>query len=120
MTLPELRPENPPTLELSRADFEKMIDPLLGKSLNYVDAALKQAEQKGGLRREDITRSSSSAVEQDSARQGEAPRILRQGRQFRAGDCDPDAVVARGAALLALKFQPSPARSTSAGRPPAG
>ena len=110
MTLPELRPENPPTLELTRADFEKMIDPLLGKSLNYVDAALKQAEQKGGLRREDINAillvGGSSKMPRVKAKLLE---YFGKDDSFVRADCDPDAVVARGAALLALKFQPSPA-----------
>src|SRR5262249_42847814 len=54
MHLPELRPENPPILELARSDFERMVEPLLNKSLNFVDQALNMAEQKGGLKRDQV------------------------------------------------------------------
>lgn len=109
MVLAELRPENPPTLELTRDAFEKMIQPLLGKSLNYVDAALKQAESKGGLRRDDISAillvGGSSKIPRVKAKLLE---YFGKDDSFVRADCDPDAVVARGAALLALRFQPSP------------
>ena len=109
MVLAELRPENPPTLELTRDAFEKMIEPLLGKSLNYVDAALKQAESKGGLRRDDISAillvGGSSKIPRVKAKLLE---YFGKDDSFVRADCDPDAVVARGAALLALRFQPSP------------
>ena len=109
MTLSELRPENPPILELTRIEFEKMIDPLLAKSISYIDLALKTAGEKGGLRREDINAillvGGSSKIPRVKARLLD---YFGKEDSFVRADCDPDAVVARGAALLALKFQPSP------------
>lgn len=109
MTLTELRPENPPTLELTRAEFEKMIDPLLSKSINNVDVALKSAAEKGGVRREDISAillvGGSSKIPRVKARLLD---YFGKDESFVRADCDPDAVVARGAAIMAVKFQPSP------------
>ena len=109
LVLPELRPENPPVLEVTRADFERLIGPLLDRTLEHVETALTQAEQGGGLRRDQIDAvllvGGSSKIPCVRARLLD---YFQKGEDFVRADCDPDLVVARGAALAALRFSPSP------------
>ena len=110
MSLLELRPENPPILDLSRDKFEKLIDPLLNKSLSYVDTAIKLAQEKKGLSREDIDAillvGGSSKIPKVRTKLLD---YFQKDEDFLRANLDPDAVVARGAAMLALRFAPSPA-----------
>lgn len=108
MPLLELRPQNPPVLELTREKFEDLIDALLNKSLSYVDTAIQRAEEKG-VRREDVN---AILLVGGSSR---IPKVktklldyFQKDETFVKVNLDPDAVVARGAAMLALKFAPSP------------
>ena len=86
-----------------------MIEPLLNKSLSYVDQALNMAEQKGGLKRDQIDAillvGGSSKIPRVKAKLLD---YFQKEESFVRDDCDPDAVVARGAALVAPRFQPSP------------
>ncbi|HEY7544278.1 MAG TPA: Hsp70 family protein, partial [Blastocatellia bacterium] len=109
MPLLELKPDSPPVLELTREKFEELIDPLLGKSLSYVDTAIKMAEEKRGVRREDIDAillvGGSSRIPKVKTRLLD---YFQKDESFVRANLDPDAVVARGAAMLALRFMPSP------------
>jgi molecular chaperone DnaK (HSP70) len=109
-TLPlgELRPHNPPTLVLTRPTFEGLIENYLKKSLACVEKSLEYAGEKG-VKREQIDAillvGGSSKI----------PRVrtkllehFRKDESFIRTDLDPDAVVARGAAVLASRIQPNP------------
>jgi molecular chaperone DnaK (HSP70) len=108
MALLELRPTKPPAVTLTRPEFERRIEPLLNKSFTFVEAAINQAAKKG-VKREQINAillvGGSSNI----------PRVrsmlldyFGKGEDFVRGDLNPDAVVARGAALVAYKYPPSP------------
>ncbi len=108
LDLAELYPQNPPRLDLKRDIFVQMIEPLLNKSLNCVDYAVKLAEAQKGVRREDITAillvGGSSKIPQVRARLLE---YFQKDANFLRANLNPDAVVARGAAVMATRFQPS-------------
>jgi molecular chaperone DnaK (HSP70) len=108
LNLAELWPEKSPILELSRDAFEQMIDADLDKSLSYVDRAINQAEAQRGVRREDIDAillvGGSSKIPQVKAKLLD---YFKKDESFVRADLDPDAVVARGAAMMALRFAPS-------------
>jgi molecular chaperone DnaK (HSP70) len=108
MSLLSLRPQSPPRLVLSRAKFEELIEPLLNKSLTFVARAITQAAEKG-YKQDDIDAillvGGSSKI----------PRVksllldyFHKDESFLRVDLDPDAVVARGAAIMAQRFVPSP------------
>ena len=109
MTLMELRPHDPPTVAMTRMEFEGLIDHLLDKSLNYVDIALRAAQEKKGIRRDDITAillvGGSSKIPRVKAKLLD---YFNKDEEFVRSDLDADAVVARGAAMLALQFAPTP------------
>jgi molecular chaperone DnaK (HSP70) len=97
-------------LELTRETFTELIDKrYLLPSLNKVDDAVQFAEQAKGLRREEIDGillvGGSSKIPRVRERLldyfGKDPDFVR-------ADLNPDTVVARGAAALAHRFQPSP------------
>ena len=48
MNLIDVWPQQPPSLELTRHKFEKLIAPLLNNLLTYVDAISKRQKQSGG------------------------------------------------------------------------
>lgn len=109
MTLPELRPAQPPTLRLDRKTYEGLIEADLKKSLSYVDSALEFAESEKGVRRTDID--AILLVGGSSKMPCVKARLLdyfKQEPSFVRANLDPDAVVARGAAILAKRFQASP------------
>jgi molecular chaperone DnaK (HSP70) len=117
MTFLDVWPEAP-SLELSREEFVRLIDPLLNKSLSCVDAALNQAKSKRGLERDDVDAillvGGSSKI----------PRVkemlleyFQQDESFVSSGLNPDEVVARGAAMVALKFVPSEGEFNIAKRP---
>jgi len=109
MTLPEVRPEKPPTLELSQAEFVRMIDPLLQKSINFVDEAINKAERDQKIGRDRIDAillvGGSSKIPRVKERLLD---YFQKDEKFVRNDCDADAVVARGAATVALQFDPTP------------
>ncbi|MET7688622.1 Hsp70 family protein [Streptomyces sp. NPDC005483] len=102
--------EGIPTLELDRATFEREIQPILQRSLHQVDEALRFARQKKGVQPEDVH---AVLLVGGSTR---IPRVRQmlldhfdQDEGFVRGDANPDTLVARGAALVANRFEPSPA-----------
>jgi molecular chaperone DnaK (HSP70) len=109
LSLLELRPQKPPIVVLTRDTFQSLIEPLLNKSLTFVEQALNDAKGK--------------AVERDQfdaillvGGSSKIPRVkqklleyFRRDESFVRNDLDPDAVVARGAAIMAQRFAASPA-----------
>ena len=108
MALPELRPENPPTLKLDRATFQNLIDADLGKSLNYVDIALGIARKEKDLK-DDVD--AILLVGGSSKIPYVKERLLdhfKRGDDFVRANLNPDTVVARGAAIVAKRYDPTP------------
>ena len=108
IVLTELRPESPPSLEFTRETFVSLIDDLLGKSLSYVDEALKRAEKKGTTRDHVdaiLLVGGSSRIPRVKERLLE---FFERDEDFVKSDLDPDAVVARGAGRVARKYRPTP------------
>jgi molecular chaperone DnaK (HSP70) len=96
-------------LRLARQQFEQMIDPLLQRSLTSVVQAMGFAAEKG-VNRETID---AILLVGGSTKIPHVKSVLldhfRKGDEFVRDDGNPDLLVARGAALIAQKFQPSPA-----------
>jgi ABC-type Fe3+/spermidine/putrescine transport system ATPase subunit len=97
------------SLELTRATFIEKIDPLLTKSLSAVNEALEAAKEKG-VQREQIDAillvGGSSKIPRVKERLLE---FFQKDEKFVQADVNPDTVVARGAAIMAYRFQASPA-----------
>ena len=108
LNLGELNPQNPPMLKITRELFEGLILGLLNKSLSYVDMAITKASERG-VTREDID---AILLVGGSSKMPRIRQLLleyfQKGEDFVRGDANPDAVVARGAALLAHQFKQSP------------
>lgn len=102
------RLSGPASLELTREKFEELIERYLTDSIRFVDIAIQAAEKKG-VRREDIDAillvGGSSKIPKVRA---ELLDYFQKDENFVRADLNPDAVVARGAAKLALKFGPNP------------
>ena len=107
---------NVQNLELTRETFEDIIDPvdpnrksLLRKSLSYVDIAIKNAEMKKGVTRDHID---AILLVGGSSKIPKVKNMLldyfQKDESFVRSDVNPDAVVARGAAIMAYRFKPSP------------
>ncbi|GGY00882.1 hypothetical protein GCM10010358_63530 [Streptomyces minutiscleroticus] len=98
-----------PGLELDRATFERLIQPILDRSLRQVDEALRFAETAKGVVREDVN---AVLLVGGSTRIPQVKRMLLdhfdQDEGFVRGDANPDTLVARGAAIVANRFEPSP------------
>ncbi|MCX4820097.1 Hsp70 family protein [Streptomyces sp. NBC_01142] len=107
-----------PPLELDRATLEALIQPILARSLREVGEALRLAEAKG-VRREDIN---AVLLVGGSTRIPQVKQMLLdhfdQDEGFVRGDANPDTLVARGAAIMAYRFEPSPVFDLESG--PAG
>ena len=105
----DLHLQTPPILPLSREKFEELIGGHLRRSLNYVDEAIKKAGESKSVRREDI---SAIILVGGSSKIPRVKSLLldyfQQGADFVKADADPDQIVARGAAIEAFKYQPSP------------
>jgi molecular chaperone DnaK (HSP70) len=95
-------------LTLDRATFEGLIGELLKRSLNSVALAIQYAEERGVAK---------SAIDQvllvgGSTRVPKVRQLLldyfNRDEAFVRADGNPDLLVARGAALVANNFQPSP------------
>jgi molecular chaperone DnaK (HSP70) len=100
-------PDGPPTLKLTRKEFLGLIEDLLARSVDYVNTALGYAREKG-VQSEEI-----SAVLLVGG-SSKIPRVrellmehFRKDEEFVRNDADPDLVVARGAAIMARRFEPS-------------
>jgi molecular chaperone DnaK (HSP70) len=119
MSFLDVWPERPPTVEITRQQFESLIEQLLSKSLNYVDTAIQAAEKKG-IRREDVN---AILLVGGSSKIPRVKQLLLeyfgQDESFVRADLDPDAVVARGAAIMAQRFAPTPGDFNIAKRPDA-
>jgi molecular chaperone DnaK (HSP70) len=108
LVLPGLRAQEPPVLTLTRERFEELIDRDLTRTLDSVEDALEQARAKGvepdGL--------DAVLLVGGSTKIPKVKRMLaeyfRRGDDFVKLDLDPAAVVARGAAIMAGRFPPSP------------
>jgi actin-like ATPase involved in cell morphogenesis/tetratricopeptide (TPR) repeat protein len=108
LELPELKLRDLPSLVLTRATMLELIEPRLTRSLARVDEALDKAALMGVMR-DDLD---AVLLVGGSSR---IPRVrtllvdhFGRGDSFVPVDADPAAVVARGAALLAHRFVPSP------------
>ncbi|MCI3272841.1 Hsp70 family protein [Streptomyces cylindrosporus] len=99
-----------PALELDRDGFERLIQPILDRSLHQVDEALKFARTAKGVQREDIN---AVLLVGGSTRIPRVKQILLdyfdQDEGFVRGDANPDTLVARGAAIVANRFEPTEA-----------
>ncbi|WP_051179219.1 Hsp70 family protein [Nocardia concava] len=93
---------------LTRADFESAIRPFLDRTLRQVDESLVLAEQAKGLGRNEID---AILLVGGSTRIPCVRQMLldhfEQEEAFVRGDANPDTLVARGAAILAYRFEPS-------------
>jgi len=109
LNLARLWPDNPPLLELTRETFVSLIDALLTKSLTFVEVALNAAKRDKGVERDQVD--AILLVGGSSKIPRVRQRLLdyfQKGAEFIRSDVDPDAVVARGAAILANRFEPFP------------
>lgn len=106
-------------LELDRPTFEKLIEELLQRSLNSVATAIQYAEERGVAR---------AAIDNvllvgGSTRVPKVRQLLfdyfNRDESFVKADGNPDLLVARGAALVASGFEPSPPPFDIKRRPPA-
>lgn len=108
INLAELFPQQPPVLELERKTFEGLIESLLKRSILHVDVALESAAKKG-VQRDDVDAillvggSSKIPVIKDQLLD-----YFGKDDSFVRSELNPDEVVARGAAILANRFKPSP------------
>ena len=98
-----------PKLQLDRGTFEAEIQPILTRSLVEVDKALELAKS-GGVQRADI---SAVLLVGGSTRIPQVRRMLLdhfdRDDSFVRGDANPDTMVARGAAIIANRWEPTPA-----------
>lgn len=101
-------PNDPLTLELTSDVFESLISRRIDESLRRVDEALVDAAKKG-IQRDQID--AVLLVGGSSKIPCVERRILEhfgRGGDFIRKDANPDEVVARGAAVLALRYAPTP------------
>jgi molecular chaperone DnaK (HSP70) len=108
IALGDIFPQNPVKLNITRDEFLKLIEPHLKDSLECVKEAIVIAEEK------DVSAEDISAV----LLVGGSTRIPRikellldhfdKDEEFVRSDANPDAIVARGAAIMAYSFAPSP------------
>jgi len=98
----------PPALKLSRKVFEGLIEEYLRDSLEWVDLALAQALEDEGLGRDDIDAilmvGGSSKIPLVKAK---LLSYFERDEEFIRDDLNPAEVVARGAASLATRYQPT-------------
>ncbi len=98
----------PPALKLTRKVFESLIEGYLKDSLECVDGALAQAQEDQGLGRDDIDAilmvGGSSRIPLVKAK---LLSYFERDEEFIRDDLNPDEVVARGAASLATRYQPT-------------
>ncbi|MFD7168299.1 Hsp70 family protein [Streptomyces violascens] len=96
-------------LELDRVGFEALIQPILDRSLRQVDEALNFARTAKGVERDHIN---AVLLVGGSTRIPRVKQMLLdyfdQDEGFVRGDANPDTLVARGAAIVANRFEPSP------------
>jgi len=109
ISLIELDAQKAPTVKLTREKMEELVTALLKKSLVYVESAMNKAEQAQGIKREDVH---AILLVGGSTKMPLVRRMLLdyfgKGDDFVRSDVNPDEAVARGAAILANRFAPSP------------
>jgi|GEM_PF-772205 molecular chaperone DnaK (HSP70) len=92
-------------IKITKSDFERLIDHLLHKSLNKVDEAIQVAN----MSKDDID---FILLVGGSTKIPKVKRLLLEyfgkGDDFVSADADPDTAVARGAAIMAKKFEATP------------
>ncbi|MEU0386116.1 Hsp70 family protein [Streptomyces chartreusis] len=97
-------------LELGRDTFEALIQPILDRSLKQVDEALKFARSAKGVLPEHVN---AVLLVGGSTRIPQVKRMLLnhfdRDEGFVRGDANPDTLVARGAAIVANRFEASSA-----------
>lgn len=97
-------------LPLDRAGFELLIKPILDRSLEQVEEALRFADDAKGVQREDVN---AVLLVGGSTRIPSIRQMLLdhfdQEDEFVRGDANPDTLVARGAAIVAHRFEPTAA-----------
>jgi molecular chaperone DnaK (HSP70) len=107
LQLAGLKPDVAPVLELTRGQFEQLIEDHLARSMGALELALKYAGEQG-VGREDV---SSILLVGGSSNIPVVRAMLMdyfgQGEEFVRGDLDPASVVARGAAILAQRYAPT-------------
>jgi molecular chaperone DnaK (HSP70) len=108
LSLIDVRPEAPPVLTLTRERFEELIHHDLHRTLHSVEEAISLASAKG-LERDQLD---AVLLVGGSTKIPAVRRMLAdyfgRGDDFVKLDLDPAAVVARGAAIMASRFAPSP------------
>jgi molecular chaperone DnaK (HSP70) len=96
-------------LELTRDRFLELIGDLLRKSLTYVEVALNEAANKKGVERKHVD---AILLVGGSSKIPKVKSLLLdyfgKDESFVRGELNPDAVVARGAALMAFRLSPTP------------
>lgn len=101
-------PQYQPQISITRKKYEELIDGYLKKSLTCVENAINRAAGKG-VKRDDI---SAILLVGGSSKMPCAKSLLleffQKGEDFVKDDANPDLMVARGAAILARNFTPSP------------
>jgi molecular chaperone DnaK (HSP70) len=109
LDLPFLDRAKAPSLTLTREEFVAQISDILNKSKNYVDLALQIAEKKKGVQRTDIDAillvGGSSKIPIIKSMLLE---YFQKDEDFVRSEVNPDTVVARGAAIMACAFEPTP------------
>jgi actin-like ATPase involved in cell morphogenesis len=107
LQFPNLWPNYAPTLELSREQFEKLIEPLLQKSFQYLDQTLAQSVSKGVYREAiDALLIVGGSCKIPLVKERLLDYLGRD-ESFVRTDLNPDTAVARGAAWVASKFTPT-------------
>jgi molecular chaperone DnaK (HSP70) len=108
LSLIDVRPDAPPVLTLTRERFAELIHHDLTRTLHSVEEAIGQASAKG-LERDELD---AVLLVGGSTKIPAVRRMLAdyfgRGDDFVKLDLDPAAVVARGAAIMASRFSPSP------------
>ncbi|MBB3727886.1 Hsp70 family protein [Nonomuraea dietziae] len=96
------------TLTLDRPTFEALARPVLDKTLAQVEEALRFAAEQKGLDRADVD---AVLLVGGSTRIPRVTQMLLEyfdkDEEFVRSDGNPDTLVARGAAIVARKFEPS-------------
>ncbi len=107
-------------VELTREQFESLIEPILDRSLHQVGEALLFAEEMKGVQRDHID---AVLLVGGSTRIPRVRQMLlehfEQDEAFVRGDANPDTLVARGAAIVAYRFEPTAEFDLTSRRPTA-
>jgi molecular chaperone DnaK len=110
LSLPYLTPQLSVNVPLSRATFESLIGDLLKNSIDCLDQAIDSAYQSNGITREMIEQvllvGGSTRV---ACIRSMLADYMGMELQDVRNDIDPDEVVSRGAAIVAMRFHPKDA-----------